>query len=745
MRTNPPTLTRDSGADDGLRQFNLKTQISRAWINALAYPLVLLMIPTDFVELSVLEATLLTIISVSTSLVVYQLYRAELDIYIPFNLNYASFCMDAVLISAVIYFDGGVKSMFFLFYLTNIGAATFLKRLPGMFGMMAINMIAYLTTLSMLDQIHLANPNLITAVGRLLFLYGAAFLPLRGISELQDKNRFIRQIRIEEALKVEALSRLTEELEQQSQELANANLQIQEANRLKSQFLASMSHELRTPLNSIIGFSSILKDNLEGKIEQRYHGFLGNILRSSEHLLSLINDLLDLSKIEAGRMEVTPEPFPVEELLSSVRDIMRGQTQQRNIEIAIEVENELPLLRADAAKFKQIIFNLLSNAVKFSPEHSTVLVRASAVPEERSKIGVPAIRVDVIDHGIGIAPHDQEVIFQEFRQAEDGFVRQYGGTGLGLTLVSRFLEIQGGTITVDSELGVGSTFTVFIPQNVQSLGFAEILDEGDESRDRPIDLRPKVLIVEDDPIAYVNLSTILHAEGYSTIRARTGEIVRTIVERERPVAIALDLVLPGLDGWEVLKDLKGDPDTSHIPIIVVTLQQNRELGIALGADDFFIKPVDPERFIARINDLAAENRRKGPKTVLLVDDDPDVHELIGEKIRELGYRVVTADNGENGLHLARSEKPDLIVLDLLMPRLNGFETLDHLHHDPITCSIPVVVLTEKELSDKERTRIEDQIHGLFSKHAKAREEFVETLHDLLERSPLPRLSERGAD
>ncbi|MDX1583505.1 MAG: response regulator, partial [Thermoanaerobaculia bacterium] len=483
-----------------------------------------------------------------------------------------------------------------------------------------------------------------------------------------------------------------------------------------------------------IGFSSILKETLSDKIESRHDNFLGNILRSSEHLLSLINDLLDLSKIEAGRMEVTPEPFPVDESLRGVREIMRGQTQMRNIEIEIDVEDGLPLLNADAAKFKQIIFNLLSNAVKFSPEGSTVSVRASTVPLEKSKIGAPAIRVDVRDRGIGIAPHDQEIIFQEFRQAEDGFVRQYGGTGLGLTLVRRFLEIQGGAITVDSELGVGSTFTVHIPQKVRPVTFTGDESDSDEARrEEKIDLRPKILIVEDDPIAYVNLSAILHQEGYATIRARTGEIVRPVLEKERPVAIALDLMLPGLDGWEVLKDLKSDPELNHIPIVVVTMQENRELGLALGADDFFVKPVDPDQFASRVNELVAEKRRSGTTTVLLIDDDPNVHEIIRDTIRPLEYRFIAARNGEEGLHRARSERPDLIILDLLMPRLNGFETLDYLHHDPITHDTPVIILTEKELSEKERESIEHQILGLFSKHPKAREEFIERLHELLER------------
>ncbi|MBW3672316.1 MAG: hypothetical protein KY432_11670, partial [Acidobacteria bacterium] len=431
---NTSTSLTGLDTDDQLRNFNLRTQINRAWINALAYPLVLIMIPTGFVRISVLEATAITIISLSSSLVVYQLYRHGFDEDLPLDLNFASFCLDTVLITAVIYFDGGITSMFFLFYLANIGAATFLRGLRGMAGMMILNLIAYLSTVSMLDQLDGLGPTTASALGRMLFLYAAAFLPLRGIAELQAKNQFIRQLRAEEKLKIEALSRLTEELEEQSKQLSGANLEILEANRLKSQFLASMSHELRTPLNSIIGFASILEEALDGSIDPKHHDFLRNILQSSEHLLALINNLLDLSKIEAGRMEVLPEPFPVMDTLTGVREIMRGQTQQRNVEIRMEIEDGLPLLKADAAKFKQIIFNLLSNAVKFSPDHSTIVVRASSVPQADSPIGVPAIQIDVQDQGIGIAPHELDVIFEEFRQAEDGFVRQYGGTGLGLTL-----------------------------------------------------------------------------------------------------------------------------------------------------------------------------------------------------------------------------------------------------------------------------------------------------------------------
>ncbi len=735
MTTTSSSLS-GSDADEQLRTINLRTQVNRAWINAIAYPLVLIMIPFGFSRIGVLEATTLAIISLSSSLVVYQLYRYGLDRDFPFNLNLASFCLDAVLVSAVIYLDGGESSMFFLFYLTNVSAATFVRRMPGAIGLMIVNLAAYLTTLSMLEQLDGFGPSTTAALGRMLFLYAAAFLPLRGIAELQVKNRYIRQLRAEENLKVEALSRLTEELEGQSKKLSGANLQIQEANRLKSQFLASMSHELRTPLNSIIGFSSILDEALSGSIDSRHHEFLRNILRSSEHLLALINNLLDLSKIEAGRMEVNPEPFPVIEILSGVCEIMRGQTQRRSIEIQIDSDDDLPLLNADAAKFKQIVFNLLSNAVKFSPDHSRIEIRASSVQRDGSPIGVPAISIEVQDQGIGIAPHDLDVIFEEFRQAEDGFVRQYGGTGLGLTLVRRFLEIQGGSISVESQLGVGTTFTLLIPQNV--LPLMRDFEEDRGTSEGSLDLRPRVLIVEDDPIAYANLSTILHPEGYATIRARRGDVVREIVLREKPVAIALDLVLPGLDGWEVLKDLKSDPDTSHIPIIVVTLLQNRELGMALGADDFFLKPVDPALFRTRLHALTLRHRRHEPPLVLMIDDDPDTHILLNETIQKLGYDTLSTDNGEKGLHVARSEKPDLIILDLMMPVLDGFETLAHLRNDPITSDIPVVVLTEHDLSHEERQALEGQISALFSKRADARDQFIETLRDLLERTAFPR-------
>ena len=386
-------------------------------------------------------------------------------------------------------------------------------------------------------------------------------------------------------------SRAFEELRRNQQRLIIAKEMAEAANRSKDDFLANMSHELRTPMNSIIGFSEILVERLDGKVEPKHLGFLRHIHASGQHLLGMINDILDLSKIEAGKMEIHPEFFSVAPVIDSVCQFMRGMARA-NPTFIVEVPPEVQQIETDLAKFKQILFNLLSNAIKFSSADKPITIRAAVDDGE--------ITVSVRDHGIGIDPKHHDMIFQEFRQVEATVRREFSGTGLGLALVKKFVELQGGRVGVESALGEGSTVSFTLPVRSRAAVISRVHD--------PVPAQPRgerVLVVEDDPNAYDLIASALGSAGYLSIRARHGDEALTMARESQPAAVTLDLVLPGADGWEVLKRLKSDHDTRHIPVVIISIVDHRDQGLAAGADDYFVKPVDRERFIERLRELTA--------------------------------------------------------------------------------------------------------------------------------------------
>jgi signal transduction histidine kinase/ligand-binding sensor domain-containing protein len=375
-------------------------------------------------------------------------------------------------------------------------------------------------------------------------------------------------------------------------ELQIKNHQAEEANHAKSRFLANMSHELRTPMNAIIGFSEILAERLQDRIDAKYIGFLQSILSSGQHLLSIINDILDLSKVEAGKMEIFPETFPVRGAIESVAQVMRGMAARKNVTFEIDVPDGVGDIETDHAKLKQILYNLMSNAVKFSRSGGLVTVRA------HRETG--AITISVVDRGIGIAATDLDVIFDEFRQIDSKTNRQFGGTGLGLSLVKRLVELQRGGILVESKLGEGSTFTVTLPSRFSGASIPSPIVQPDGSVIPPGD---RILVVEDDADAFDAMSAYLLSAGFVVIRARSGEEALRLASSMQPMAITLDLILPVMEGMEVLRRLKNDAATASIPIVVVSITDNRDLTRAFGADDYFTKPVDWSKFLRRMTDL----------------------------------------------------------------------------------------------------------------------------------------------
>jgi signal transduction histidine kinase/CheY-like chemotaxis protein/ligand-binding sensor domain-containing protein len=518
-------------------------------------------------------------------------------------------------------------------------------------------------------------------------------------------------------------------------ELQLKNRQAEEANRAKSTFLANMSHELRTPMNAIIGFSEILVERLNDRIEPKYVGFLRSILTSGQLLLSIINDILDLSKVEAGKMELYPETFTVRHAIESVCQVMRGMSTRKSVVFEIDVAPDVDTIETDLTKFKQIVYNLVSNAVKFSKSNGVVVIRVRRIPETVS--APERVAVSVIDRGIGIAPQHQKVIFDEFQQVDSATSRQYGGTGLGLSLVKKFVELQGGTIDVRSNVGEGSEFIFTLPKVFQGPSVPSPIIGPDGIVVPPGD---RVLVVEDEDDAYDTLSAYLASAGYVSVRARSGEEAMKLARAVKPLAITLDLVLPGMEGWDVLRSLKADAATAEIPVIIVSLVDNRELGLAVGADDYFTKPVDWTRLLRRIAELTARNGTPRNARLLLIDDDLAVHDLLEQALAPRGYRLEKAYSGAEGLERADALKPDVIILDLMMPGMSGFEVMETLRQRESTSRIPIVVLTAKDLTTVDREQLQRGVSGLVIKGSAAAARLIRAIQSLEVRPSSPAAS-----
>jgi signal transduction histidine kinase/CheY-like chemotaxis protein len=630
--------------------------------------------------------------------VLYKLYKRGID---RRYLNPIWMSVDVVNCTLGVYATGGIDSPWYIWYAASASAAAFASGKTAAYTVSFANSVAYIGVLVLMGQATVTNSVMLLAFTRMLFVFGASYFFLTGIANLQEKRLRIRQLEAEESRKVKELTRLTDEL-------AEATRLTKEADRLKSQFLATMSHELRTPMNSIIGFSEILVERLHGQIDPKHLGFLKHIHTSGQHLLGIINDILDLSKIEAGKMEIYPEFFSIAPVIESVCAMTRGMSRNAP-QFVVDVAPDLPQIETDMAKFKQMLFNLLSNAVKFSPAGSPITVRA--------RVDGGSITVTVRDEGIGIDANHHGMIFEEFRQVDSTARREFGGTGLGLALVKKFVELQGGAVSVDSALGRGSTFSFTLPGRSR----AAVVTRAPEPA-KPV-RAARVLVVEDDPHAYELISTALASAGFLAMRARHGDEALRLAKEWQPIAVTLDLVLPGVDGWEVLKRLKADDATRNLPVVVISMVDSRELGIALGADDYFVKPVDRERLLDRLRAIATSARNEKPR-LLVIDDDAALHTLLDEDLSPLGFAVDRAYSGEEGLRAAENAIPDVIILDLMMPNMSGFEVADSLKENPRTANIPILVFTSKEISHDDRALLHTKVAGMVQKGRATPEQLV---------------------
>jgi signal transduction histidine kinase/CheY-like chemotaxis protein len=475
------------------------------------------------------------------------------------------------------------------------------------------------------------------------------------------------------------------------EKLKEANAELLDANHHKTVFLANMSHELRTPLNAILGFSELLIDSTNGQFpDATRKRFLEQIHSSGKHLLGLINDILDLSKIEAGQMELRLQMVSVADVVGQVASTVEPLAAQKQIHLEFEAASAGQIL-ADEGKLKQMILNLVANAIKFTPEGGTVTIKGARI--------VDRLEIVVSDTGIGIAEQDLPRLFMEFQQVDSGTSRKQQGTGLGLALSRSFAILHGGDVRVESELGKGSRFTIDLPFEARSphlmpKALAESVAKaaGDLSR-------PLVLVVEDDPAAAELLGRQIERAGFRTEIARTGVEAVAMAKEHKPAAITLDILLPDVDGWEVLTRLKRDEMTSDIPVIVVSVVDNPELGRALGALDYFVKPVEAKELVHRLLSFNFKRKSGDRKTrILVVDDEVANRDWLKEVLEPEGFTVLLAKGGQEAIELAMSRKPDLLMLDLLMPGVNGFDVVAALSGNEGTKAIPIVVLTAKSLT-----------------------------------------------
>jgi len=539
-------------------------------------------------------------------------------------------------------------------------------------------------------------------------------------ASIDEKDRYAGELAHLNAELEDKVRERTRELEAANLELQAANAKIREADRLKSEFLANMSHELRTPMNAIIGFTRLVRRKSADILPLKQLENLEKVETSANQLLRLINDILDLSKIEAGKMGVSIMPFHLAPLVDACFATVEPMVKEGKVRLLKDVPDDLSEVLSDQDKLKQIIINLLSNALKFTEQGE---VKLAATLENAS------LKITVSDTGIGIPADALGYIFDEFRQADGSSTRKHGGTGLGLSITRKLAHLLGGKIDVQSVEGLGSTFTVTIPlarEDVEAQA-EKMLQENVGLPSAEMKGRKLLLAIDDDPNVLSLLRQNLEEEGYYVVGALNAEEGTRKARELRPFAVTLDILMPQKDGWGVLSDLKADPATRDIPIIVLSIIDNKELGFSLGAFDYLLKPFDKEAI------LAALKRIQGipAKRVLLVDDDPAAVELLTQILRDEGYQVSGTYSGEEALRALEASPQDIILLDLLMPGMDGFEVIQRVKANPRLRAIPIIVVTAKDLTDAECGFLCQSVDRIIQKAGLAGETLMKDVRRLL--------------
>jgi len=536
----------------------------------------------------------------------------------------------------------------------------------------------------------------------------------------------------------DSLRQVNEGLEQKvaerTAELERAVVAAKEANQAKSSFLAKMSHELRTPMNAIIGYSEMLREDAADKGEADTAEDLQKILSAAHHLLGLINDVLDLSKIEAGKMQLYLETFDLQTLVHEVSSTIAPLVEKRKNELIVNCTPAIGSMYGDATKIRQALLNLLSNASKFTENGRIELKIEREIGDQQVWV-----LMHVIDTGIGMTEEQLGRLFKAFTQADASTSSKFGGTGLGLAITKQFAQMMGGDITVKSTPGAGSTFTMRVPARVKPARSPYAITDK-ESQPGPAP-KGRVLVIDDDEAVHVVLTNMLTREGYSTRNAHDGKEGLRIAREYRPDIVILDILMPGMDGWSVLSQLKAMPGFADIPIILLTMLENKEMGFALGAADYLTKPIDAQKL------LPVLERHRTPKqagTVLVVEDDPPSRELLVRMLEKENIVVKEAGNGKEALDVIQGGVlPDMIILDLVMAEMDGFEFLRQIHPHPEWSKIPVVVVSSLDLNNEAQQALKGQVERIFQKGSFAREDLLREVRETINQHMLKRQTGSG--
>jgi len=527
----------------------------------------------------------------------------------------------------------------------------------------------------------------------------------------EEKTREIYEINRELHLLNEHLEEMVRE---RTSELARARDEAVEANLIKSQFLANMSHELRTPLNAIIGYSEMLQEEAEELGETMFADDASKINKAGKHLLSLINDILDLSKIEAGKMDLYFESCDVsglvEDVLATVAPLVEANGN------TLEVDYPQGEINTDVTKLRQILFNLLSNASKFTSNGRIALTAAYEQREGRN-----GLLFRVKDTGIGMTAEQLGNLFQAFMQADSSTTRKYGGTGLGLAISQRFCRMLGGEIAVASEYGAGSEFSFWLPSQKVS---SEELDLPPQPPASAAEGVCTVLVIDDEPSSLQLIQRYLSKEGWRVVLAQSGQEGLRLAMELKPDVICLDVLMPSMDGWTVLTTLKNTPELARIPVIIVTMMNDKNLGYALGASEFMTKPVGRERLVSML-DKYVPNRQAN--SILVIEDDVTTSEMMTKVLVKEGYRVRRASNGRIALDSMAKEQPEIILLDLMMPEMDGFQFVEELRKQEAWRPIPVIVVTAKHMTGEDRARLNGYVEKIVQKGSFNRESLLQEI------------------